>query len=156
VDRYDPDLWTDEFAFLNQPARPTSKATSSTTTHERRRLPQVASLDAREAASAFVLWGKHTCLLSFRNRRPIARRAEGRGHVLDAGHFALDTAADQIAQIVGASWKKVGSRNAKVEYVDGAQERAMRRLDRLHAIFLARQIKVDWLNKTKPNEAQLL
>jgi pimeloyl-ACP methyl ester carboxylesterase len=32
VDRYDPDLWTDEFAFLSQLAKPTFKATCSTTT----------------------------------------------------------------------------------------------------------------------------
>ena len=31
-ERYDPDLWTDEFAFSTSPARPTSRATSSTTT----------------------------------------------------------------------------------------------------------------------------
>jgi len=31
VERYDPDLWTDEYNFLNRP-KPTSKATCSTTT----------------------------------------------------------------------------------------------------------------------------
>jgi hypothetical protein len=34
VERYDPDLWTGEFAFLNQPGP-----------------PQMAGLDAREAAA---------------------------------------------------------------------------------------------------------
>jgi hypothetical protein len=31
VERYDPDLWTDEFAFLSQPAKPIFKATSFST-----------------------------------------------------------------------------------------------------------------------------
>jgi pimeloyl-ACP methyl ester carboxylesterase len=53
VDRYDPDLWTDELAFLNQPG-------------------------------------------------------QAEVHVLDAGHFALDTAVDQIAQLVRGFLKERG------------------------------------------------
>jgi pimeloyl-ACP methyl ester carboxylesterase len=49
VERYDPDLWTDEFAFLSQPD-------------------------------------------SYRHDVPGAQI-----HILDAGHFALDTAADECA-----------------------------------------------------------
>ena len=48
-----------------------------------------------------VLWGKHD--LSFdegepKRYRKVVRNAEV--HVLDAGHFALDTKADEIAQLV--------------------------------------------------------
>jgi hypothetical protein len=50
VERYDPDLWTDEFVSTS-PARPTFKAISSRLPDERRRVPQVAGLDAREAAA---------------------------------------------------------------------------------------------------------
>jgi pimeloyl-ACP methyl ester carboxylesterase len=48
-----------------------------------------------------VLWGKYD--LSFEPSEPEAYRRDvpnAEIHVLDAGHFALDTAADQIAQIV--------------------------------------------------------
>jgi len=48
-----------------------------------------------------VLWGKHD--LSFELSEPEAYRRDvpkADVHVLDAGHFALDTAADQIAQLV--------------------------------------------------------
>jgi pimeloyl-ACP methyl ester carboxylesterase len=48
-----------------------------------------------------VLWGKYD--LSFEISEPEAYRRDvpkAELHVLDAGHFALDTAADQIAQLV--------------------------------------------------------
>ena len=49
-----------------------------------------------------VLWGKHD--LSFELTEPDAYRRDVPGaeiHVLEAGHFALDTASDEIAQLVG-------------------------------------------------------
>jgi pimeloyl-ACP methyl ester carboxylesterase len=61
----------------------------------------VASLDARKTAAAAGDLGKHD--LSFdlgepERYRKYVPKAEVR--VLDAGHFALDTDADQIAQLV--------------------------------------------------------
>jgi pimeloyl-ACP methyl ester carboxylesterase len=48
-----------------------------------------------------VLWGKYD--LSFELTEPEAYRRDvpkAQVHVLDAGHFALDTAADEIADLV--------------------------------------------------------
>jgi pimeloyl-ACP methyl ester carboxylesterase len=48
-----------------------------------------------------VLWGKYD--LSFDLSEPEAYRRDvpkAEVHVLDAGHFALDTAADQMALLV--------------------------------------------------------
>jgi pimeloyl-ACP methyl ester carboxylesterase len=48
-----------------------------------------------------VLWGKYD--LSFELTEPKAYRRDvpkAEIHILDAGHFALDTAADQIANLV--------------------------------------------------------
>jgi pimeloyl-ACP methyl ester carboxylesterase len=48
-----------------------------------------------------VLWGKHD--LSFDPGEPERYRKDVPGaevHVLDAGHFALDTRADEIAGLV--------------------------------------------------------
>jgi pimeloyl-ACP methyl ester carboxylesterase len=53
-----------------------------------------------------VLWGKYD--LSFDLSEPEAYRRDvpnAEVHVLEAGHFALDTAADQIAEIVGGFLK---------------------------------------------------
>src|SRR5256885_3606464 len=102
VDRYDPDLWTDEFAFLNQPGqadiqsdlfydyRTNVEAYSKWQAWMRETQPQL-----------LVLWGKYD--LSFELSEPEAYRRDvptAEVHVLDAGHFALDAAADQIAQLV--------------------------------------------------------
>jgi pimeloyl-ACP methyl ester carboxylesterase len=48
-----------------------------------------------------VIWGKYD--LSFELSEPEAYRRDvpsAQVHVLDAGHFALDTAADEIAELV--------------------------------------------------------
>ena len=48
-----------------------------------------------------VIWGKYD--LSFDLGEPERYRKDvpkAEAHVLEAGHFALDTAADQIAQLV--------------------------------------------------------
>jgi pimeloyl-ACP methyl ester carboxylesterase len=48
-----------------------------------------------------VIWGKHDP--SFELTEPEAYRGDVKNaeiHVLDAGHFALDTAADEIAVLV--------------------------------------------------------
>ena len=47
----DPDLWTDEFYFLNQPDGPNSERSFLRLSNERGRISEVASLDAREAAA---------------------------------------------------------------------------------------------------------
>jgi pimeloyl-ACP methyl ester carboxylesterase len=49
-----------------------------------------------------VIWGKYD--LSFELSEPEAYRRDvpnAEVHVLDAGHFALDTKADEIAALVG-------------------------------------------------------
>jgi pimeloyl-ACP methyl ester carboxylesterase len=48
-----------------------------------------------------AIWGKHD--LSFELSEPEAYRRDvpkSEVHILDAGHFALDTAADEIAALV--------------------------------------------------------
>jgi len=48
-----------------------------------------------------VIWGRHD--LSFDSSEPEAYRRDvpnAQVHMLDAGHFALDTAADEIAALV--------------------------------------------------------
>ena len=49
-----------------------------------------------------VVWGRYD--LSFELSEPEAYRRDvpnAQVHVLDAGHFALDTAAEEIASLVG-------------------------------------------------------
>jgi len=102
VERYDPDLWTDEFRFLNQPGQANiqsdlfydyqSNVASYPTWQEWMRKTQPRLL---------VLWGKYE--LSFDASEPEAFRRDvpnAEVRTVDGGHFALDTAADEIADLV--------------------------------------------------------
>jgi pimeloyl-ACP methyl ester carboxylesterase len=102
LERYDPDLWTDEFAFLSQPSQADIQAD--------------LFYDYRTNVAAYpkwqawlrdkqprlqVIWGRYDP--SFDLSEPEAYRRDvpnAQVHVLDAGHFALDTAADEIAALI--------------------------------------------------------
>ena len=102
VERYDPDLWTDEFYFLNQPGQ--ADIQSDLFYDYRTNVdayPKWQAWMRDKQPRLLVIWGKHD--LSFELSEPEAYRRDvpkTEVHVLDAGHFALDTAADEIAQLV--------------------------------------------------------
>ena len=102
VERYDPDLWTDEFYFLNQPGQ--AEIQSDLFYDYRTNLDAYPKWQAwmhEKQPRLLVIWGKYD--LSFDLGEPERYRKDvpkAEVHVLEAGHFALDTAADQIAQLV--------------------------------------------------------
>jgi pimeloyl-ACP methyl ester carboxylesterase len=102
VERYDPDLWTDEFAFLNQPGQ--ADIQSDLFYDYRKNVeayPKWQAWMREKQPRLLVIWGRYD--LSFDLSEPEAYRRnvpKAEVHVLNAGHFALDTVADQIAQIV--------------------------------------------------------
>ena len=102
VERYDPDLWTDEFAFLNQPGQIDIQ---SDLFYDYRTnvdaYPKWQAWMREKQPRLLVIWGKYD--LSFDPGEPERYRKDvtkAEVHVLEAGHFALDTAADRIAQLV--------------------------------------------------------
>jgi pimeloyl-ACP methyl ester carboxylesterase len=102
VERYDPDLWTDEFAFLNQPGQ--ADIQSDLFYDYRTNVdayPKWQAWMREKQPRLLVIWGKYD--RSFEISEPEAYRRDvpnAQVHVLDAGHFALDTAADEIAELV--------------------------------------------------------
>jgi pimeloyl-ACP methyl ester carboxylesterase len=114
VERYDPDLWTDEFAFLSQPGQ--AEIQSDLFYDYRTNVdayPKWQKWMRETQPRLLVLWGKYD--RSFELSEPEAYRHDVRGaevHVLDAGHFALDTAADQIARLVRDFMSGVPALNA--------------------------------------------
>jgi pimeloyl-ACP methyl ester carboxylesterase len=102
IERYDPDLWTDEFAFLSQPGQ--ADIQSDLFYDYRTNVESYPKWQAwmrQNQPRLLVLWGKYD--LSFDSSEPEAYRRDvpnARIHVLDAGHFALDTAADEIAALI--------------------------------------------------------
>jgi len=101
-ERYDPDLWTDEFAFLSQPAQ--ADIQSDLFYDYRTNVeayPKWQQWMRETQPRLLVIWGKYDP--SFDLSEPESYRRDvpaARVHVLEAGHFALDTAADEIAELV--------------------------------------------------------
>ena len=102
VELYDPDLWTDEYAFLNSPGQ--AQIQSDLFYDYRTNVeayPKWQAWMQKTQPALLVIWGKHD--LSFDPGEPERYRKDvpnAEVHVLDAGHFALDTKADEIAAIV--------------------------------------------------------
>jgi pimeloyl-ACP methyl ester carboxylesterase len=102
VEGHDTDLWTDEFAFLNQSGH--AEIQSDLFYDYRTNVdayPKWQAWMREKQPRLLVIWGKYD--LSFDAGEPERYRQDvpkAEAHLLDAGHFALDTAADQIAQLV--------------------------------------------------------
>ena len=102
IELYDPDLWTDEYAFLNSPGQ--AQIQSDLFYDYRTNVdayPKWQAWMQKTQPSLLVIWGKHD--LSFDPGEPERYRRDvpkAEVHVLDAGHFALDTKADEIAAMV--------------------------------------------------------
>jgi pimeloyl-ACP methyl ester carboxylesterase len=99
---YDPDLWTDEHAFLNAPGQAPIQTDlfydyrTNVTAY-----PQWQAWLQKTQPRLLVLWGKHDPSFDIgepeRYRKDVPKAGV---YVLDAGHFALDTKADEIAALV--------------------------------------------------------
>jgi pimeloyl-ACP methyl ester carboxylesterase len=110
-ERYDPDLWTDEFAFLSQPSQ---QQIQLNLFYDYR--TNVASYPKwqewlREGRPPLlVVWGTYDPSFSvagataYRDDVPDAEV-----HLLNAGHFALDEAADEIAARTGDFMRSLGA-----------------------------------------------
>jgi pimeloyl-ACP methyl ester carboxylesterase len=102
VELYDPDLWTDEYAFLNSPGQAQIQADlfyDYRTNVEG--YPKWQAWMQKVQPKLLVIWGKHD--LSFDPGEPERYRKDvpqAEIHILDAGHFALDTKADEIGSLV--------------------------------------------------------
>lgn len=109
IERYDPDLWTDEFRFLNQPGQ--ADIQSDLFYDYQANVAAYPTWQAwmqQNQPRLLVIWGKYE--LSFDASEPEAYRRdvpEAQIHIVDGGHFALDTAADEIANLVD-SFLKIG------------------------------------------------
>jgi len=102
IELYDPDLWADEYAFLSSPGQ--AQIQSDLFYDYRTNVeayPKWQAWMQKTQPELLVLWGKHD--LSFDPGEPERYRNDVPGaevHILDAGHFALDTKADEIAALM--------------------------------------------------------
>jgi len=102
VDRYDPDLWTDEFAFLSHPGQADIQSDLSYDYRTNvEAYPRWQAWLRTTQPRLLVVWGKYDA--SFDISEPDAYRRDvpnAQVHIVDGGHFALDTAADEIAALI--------------------------------------------------------
>jgi pimeloyl-ACP methyl ester carboxylesterase len=100
-ERYNPDLWTDEFAFLSRPGQP--QIQSDLFYDYRTNVASYPSWQAwlRERQPPLVIVrGRYDP--SFEQAGAAAYKRDVPGaeiHLLDAGHFAMDEAPDEVAQL---------------------------------------------------------
>lgn len=99
VERHNPDLWTDEFYFLSQPGQ--AQIQSDLFYDYRTNVdeyPKWQKWMREKQPRLLVIWGKYES--SFDPSEPESYRKDipdAQVHIVDGGHFALDTAADEIA-----------------------------------------------------------
>lgn len=101
-ERYDPDTWTDEYAFLTRPGQAEIQTTLFLDYRTNvASYPKWQDWLRRTKPPTLVVWGKYDP--SFTVAGAIAYRddaPDAEVHLLEAGHFALDEATDEIAALV--------------------------------------------------------
>jgi pimeloyl-ACP methyl ester carboxylesterase len=102
IEPHDPALWTDEYAFLNSPGQ--AQLGSDLFYDYRTNVTSYSEWQAwlkKTQPKLLVLWGRHDP--SFDLGEPERFRKDvpsAEVRVIDAGHFAFDTKADEIAAMV--------------------------------------------------------
>jgi pimeloyl-ACP methyl ester carboxylesterase len=102
IEWYDPDLWTDEYAFMNRPGE--ADIQSDLFYDYRTNLgayPKWQAWLREKQPRLLVVWGKYDLLFDLSEPEAYRRDVPGAEiHILNAGHFALDIAADEIASLI--------------------------------------------------------
>ena len=115
VERYDPDLWTDEYYFLNRPGQ--AEIQSDLFYDYRTNVDAYPKWQAwmRETnPRLLVIWGKYD--LSFDPGEPERYQKDvpnAEVRILEAGHFALDTKADEIADLIGTFMNRLSPKSVR-------------------------------------------
>jgi pimeloyl-ACP methyl ester carboxylesterase len=101
-DRYDPDTWTDEYAFLTRPGQAEIQTTLFLDYRTNvASYPRWQNWLREVQPSTLVVWGKYDLSFTVAGATAYADDVlKAEIHILGAGHFALDEATDQIASLV--------------------------------------------------------
>jgi pimeloyl-ACP methyl ester carboxylesterase len=101
-DRYDPDTWTDEYAFLTRPGQADIQATLFLDYRTNVASYPLWQKWLREVQPpTLVVWGKYDPSFTVAGATAYAEDVpRAKIHILDAGHFALDEATDEVASLV--------------------------------------------------------
>ncbi|WP_198960823.1 alpha/beta hydrolase [Bradyrhizobium sp. UFLA03-84] len=101
-ERYDPDLWVDESAFLSRPGQADIQTTLFLDYRTNvASYPQWQKWLRETQPRTLVVWGRYDPSFTVAGATAYAADVPAAEvHILDAGHFALDEATDEIAILV--------------------------------------------------------
>jgi pimeloyl-ACP methyl ester carboxylesterase len=102
VELYDPDLWTDEFAFLSQPGQ--ADIQTDLFYDYRTNVQSYATWQEwlrKHQPKLLVIWGRYDPSFDISEAEAYRRDVpSAEVHVLDGGHFVLDTQAQAAAALI--------------------------------------------------------
>ena len=107
--RIDPDTWTDEFYFLNQPGQADIQADLFFDYQNNLKAYPVWQKWLRDhQPSLLVLWGRYDPSFVVAGAEAYRKDVPGAEvHILDAGHFALDEQAGEVIRLTAAFMQKL-------------------------------------------------
>jgi pimeloyl-ACP methyl ester carboxylesterase len=112
IEAYDPDLWMDEYAYLNRPGQARIQADLIYDYQNNLTLyPAWQQWLKAHQLPTLVVWGKYDTAFivpgaeAFRNDNAAAEV-----HILDGGHFVMDTRLDEVADITRDFMRSHGAR----------------------------------------------
>jgi pimeloyl-ACP methyl ester carboxylesterase len=112
-DRYDPDAWVDEYAFLTRPGQSDIQATLFLDYRTNVASYPLWQKWLREVQPpTLVVWGKYDPSFTVAGANAYSDNVPGAEvHILEAGHFALDEATDEIASLVRNFLERLNKHN---------------------------------------------
>lgn len=125
VAAYDPDLWMDEYAYLNRQGQARIQADliydyqSNIAAY-----PRWQAWLRKQQLPTLVVWGKHDLAFTvagaeaFRRDNPAAEV-----HVLDGGHFVMDTRLDDVVTLTDAFMQKLGHAQSGARVESATQQK---------------------------------
>ena len=104
AEAYDPDLWMDEYAYLNRPGQAEIQSELIFDyQHNLAAYPTWQTWLRAHQLPTLVVWGKHDLAFTVPGAEAFKRDLpDARIVILDAGHFAMDTRLDEVAEATQA------------------------------------------------------
>lgn len=101
VEAYDPDLWMDEYAYLNRPGQGAIQAELIYDYQNNiAAYPKWQAWLRQQQLPTLVVWGKHDPAFIVPGAEAFKRDLpKAQVHVLDGGHFVMDTRLDEMADL---------------------------------------------------------
>ena len=114
-ERINPDTWTDEYYFLNQPGQADIQTELFYDYQTNvKSYPAWQKWLRDNQPPLLVIWGKYDASFTVAGAQGYRRDVPGAEvHILDAGHFALDEQAPEVIRLTAAFMQKLGETGIK-------------------------------------------